>query len=1171
VRPVKWLRSFAIVLLAGILASAIGLIENILTNEKHPRLALVYGLVSLVVISAILQVIDRIRAERQGVRSAADLHAIKSDTRELINIQRTSKSDTEEQEVDQLLTGLPYILRPLIKGQWNKSPQEVRRVVDSVSEQTIRPPIVVNEWEQRLPEWLANSGWRATVVAAELAHAYGANQLAVNLFLKAAPASTRPQYFIARASLLKKLRGQNQVAAEALEDGGINLQSPDLFSRIVFCLVAGDRESTQTFLDQWQPEEPIDVFLAGSIQIALILADVDEHSSPSGEQYNKAASVYRQLVTTLPSSSAVRVALASCLIGLVATSLSTDRHRDLDEALEQAIAGRDLARESRANSVQAVEVACQAAYSDMQFKRTIQIGTTVTGEASIEEASSDIVRTYVATAALSVGEKAVADRLILEIGDSFRKSILVAMSSEAAGNPSKDLWNAALQEARDANERAQALLGLARMGFAESAEIETLSHELPQQAALIQAVSAIASGKLTSAIQQLRTMQDTDLNAVTALATAYLQAGNAASAADALREGARVLNEPRLRVEAARLLSENDHHGDAVAELEALLVDSAGNVALRHDCLGILAEWAAERNDWPTAQLRFRELLALDPADSKARWALILVLLRRGLFSEGRRVYEEAPTKLDITLPTHARARMAIRSASDRNDAARFVNDVIDAAQDFPDDEQVQAEAIFTILSPDSTDSDPLPSATQARFDSLFRHFFEAWPQSTRLRRFTADDVQALVSQMEELVRPSQEEKRLRVEIGDQLARNTLPWAALSAITGRSYSEIVVVRAGGVLPARANDIAETQMCRASAKAAIDKRVVLDVSAAGTLIEIPELASRLTSQFERLLISEQARLDAISAEFQLRGRSTVSWVYDEQSDRGRPVTITTEAAEDRYRKVTELLALIMKCRVTPFAANERTNAMGELAASTWVTTLECAAQSAVALWCDDLALRAAARSIGVSAFSTPSLIEVLIETGQFTVEQGERAIRAFIEGLIGDFPPDQVRLSALAAKYGGSASRVGTVFSRTAAWTNFIHAYQVWCALVQQSVNVDRGHASDWLYFAVLGFARAQQDVRLRREAAAMLLSAGISYVADDPSQVARCVAAARSGLMALGGQDTRDDPLPRAVAILRASLSRLVGIADATGYVSRAFSSLQADDRHAVLQVLYGQ
>lgn len=1164
------IRLLLIELIAIALAAVIAVLENVLTNEKHPGRAIVWGLVSLVVISGIAQGIGRIRREAKEAQSASDIRSIQRNTSEILELQQTSKRTTEEIEIDQTIGKFPYILRSYIKGHWRKSPQEVRQVIETVGESKSRPPLVLKEWQQILPGWLANAGCDATLVAAELANGYGENELAAQLFLKAVPASTRPQYWTARASLILHLQGLVKAAMDALANSKVDAHSAEPLARIVFCLVTGELEPARTLLGQWDPDEPIDILLAGIIRIALILADVGESGGqPTGEHYRQTARTYRDLVATLPSSASFRVGLASSLIGLVTTGVSTDPHRDLDEALQQAIIGRDLVRESRGNSVPAVELACQAAYSDRQLRRTIQIGTAATGEASIEEASSDKVRTLVAAAALSLGDHTLADRSILEIDDPFRKSLLVAMSAEAADRPSADLWRAALQLARDAGERSEALLGLARMGLAQPADIEAIQSELPHQAALIEAVSTAVSGNVADAIRQLRTMQGTDLNAVTALAAAYLQAGNEVAAADTLREGARMLNQPRLRVEAARLLSESGRHDEAVEELEALLIDSGSDAALRHDCLGILAEWAAEKRDWVTAQARFQEFLTLDPGDSKARWALMLVLLQRGLAADARRVYDEAPTQPAITLPSHARAWMATRSAADRQAASEFVNAVVDVAQKFPDDEDVQAEAIFTVLSPDSRDSAPLPAATQARFDDLFHRFFEKWPQSARLRRFSAVDVQALLSQMEELIRPTQEEKRLRAEIADQLARNTLPWATLSAITGRTYSEIVLVRGGGVLPAQTSDAAETLMCRTAAKAAIDKSVVIDISTAAVLLEIPELADRLIGQFERLLISEQQRLDAISAEFQLRSRSTSSWIYDEQSDRGRLINITPEAAEERHRKITALLDLINRCRVTPISTNARMEAMGELAASTWVTTVECAAQSGATFWCDDVALRAAARSIGVAAFSTPALLDVLVESEDLTAEQREDATRTFIEVLIGDFPIDQMRLSLLTTKYHGAAYPTGAVFSRSAAWAKFVDAYRTWCALVNQSASEDRKHACDWLYYAVLGVTRAQPDAKLRKVPAAMLLSATVSYVSDYPDEVAKCVIAARSGLAAVGGEPATDDPLAHAVALLRASLAKLVGITEATSYVSRAFSNLQAEDRQTVLQVLY--
>lgn len=1169
----RWIRRTHLLLIelgAAVIAAAIALLENVVTEEKHPARALLVGLISLIVISAVAQWIGRARRESRDVRTADDIHEIRSGTQELVESQRRLTYAEAERRADQLIAGFPYVLRPSIKRLWDASREEVGRVIEAIGGPETTPTLVVAEWQQSLPAWMTTAAWRSLVVAAELTNAYGADRLSGDLFLKAAPASPSPQYWAARAALVMYLHEQRQSAEEALEQFHVNGESANVFVRSVFFLVMNDRESARQLLAEWQPEELLDIFLAATIRISLVFANATSSgTSPTAQDFQQAVGVYREAVSLLPSSVALRTGLAGALIGIVNVGVSVDRHHDLEEALEHAVAARDLARDCRVSSIKPVEFACQAAFLDMQLRRAIQMGTAETGEASIEEASSDTVRTLVATAALLIGDQAIVDRAILEIQDPFRKSLLVASSAEAAGRPSADLWRAALQSARDAYERAEALLGLARMGVVESSALDTIKDELPQQAALIEAISAAASGDVAGAIRQLRSMPSIDMTAIAALATAYLRTGNIGAAADALRQGADVFNQPRLRVDAARLLSENDRHDDAVVELEQLLIDAGGNAALRHDCLGILGEWAAERRDWPTAQLRFRELLALDPHDGKGRWALILVLLQRGLSSEARRVYDDAPDELEITLPAHARAWMAIRSASDRQSASDFVNEVIDVAQKYPDDEDVQAEAIFAVLSPDSVDSDPLPAVTQTRFESLFNRFFELWPQSRRLKRFSATDVQELVSQMEELVRPSEEEKKLRAQIADQLARNTLPWATLSAITGRPYSEIVLVRAGGVLPAQVSDATESLMCRVAAKAAIDKSIVIDISTVGVLVEITNLTEQLLGQFERIMISEQQRLDAINTEFRLRGRSTSSWVYDEQADRGRLVTITAEVADERHRQAVELLAMINRFRATPIAANARTEAMGELAESTWVTTLECAAQSQVALWCDDVALRAAARSIGVPAFSTPALLDVLVEQGDLTPDQREASIRVFIERFIGDFPLDQLRLSILAAKYNGAAIPVATVFSRRAGWTNIVDAYQVWCVLVQQSVSQDRKHASEWLYYAILGLVHAQQDQRLRKTPAAMLLSAAISYIADDPKEVVRCVAAIRSGLAVLGEVPESEDPLAMAVALLRTSLARLVGITAATSYVSTAFSDIGAEDKQIVLQALY--
>ena len=122
--------------------------------------------------------------------------------------------------------------------------------------------------------------------------------------------------------------------------------------------------------------------------------------------------------------------------------------------------------------------------------------------------------------------------------------------------------------------------------------------------------------------------------------------------------------------------------------------------------------------------------------------------------------------------------------------------------------------------------------------------------------------------------------------------------------------------------------------------------------------------------------------------------------------------------------------------------------------------------------------------------------------------------------------------------------------------------------MREAVGVDDGNAPDWLYAAVIGITRLQRVANMRREAAALLLSATATLVGSKTDTVVQCVAAARSGLAAVRQEGDDDDPLGRAAQLIRASLAQIVGLTDATTYVSKMFSGLGSDDRYKVLQAL---
>jgi tetratricopeptide (TPR) repeat protein len=1166
-----WLSILLTELISVGLSTIAGILANVLTNEQQPKRSVIVGIIAFAASSAILQTARSIIGERQSRSSSKVLSNIEKNTETLLikHHESTGRADDRYFEED-LAASSPEVLRPWIKLQWQADPLGVERLLKALYDPTTKPLSVIAEWQIEKPKWFNDLNWPTLLVAAELAGSYNGSNLAADLFVEAVKSgSTRRHYWTARAALLRAYQGDEADAQRILQAGGVNSDSPDQFAQIVTAIANDDHQRAERLLASWAPEEFIDILLSAVMRTTLIMSVAMSHVPPV-PNYARIAAIYRETIQAIPISANPKQGLSITLISMANKGTSSDRHSDRQEALDLAIQAREICRRQRSSSVEAVALACQAAYEDGQFHRVIEIGS-ATGEATPDEADSDLVRFFVASAALISARTDITDNLIPLIKDSYRKALLTAAVAEFSGHASEDTWRDALNHARDTPERVQALVGLARMGILESQSVDEVAEAAPQQAKFIRAVAAAGSGSPNSAIQALRSLEEIDLNSATALASTYLQVGDVTSAAEVLRESAQKLNEPRLRLDAAQLLWQEGEKSAASIELEELLVDSGSNQNLRHNALALLGQWAADEEQWAVAQGFFQQLLTLDPRDDKARWAVILTALRQGLFSGAVRFYNSAPSEPAIVYPEHARAWMAVKRHEEQIDSVNFVKGVIGIADKFPENEDVQADAIQTILSPGEANKPPLPAPVQELFNELCERFFRTWPDSLRLRRFTAEDIRSLVNQMEDLVRPTQQQKILQREVAEHLSKNTLPWAFLSAMTGRSYSEVVIKRAVGILPAQHIDAAEQRLCVDAAYAALDKEVVLDISSGVVLTELGDLADLLIGKFKRLLVSEGERLDAVLAVEFLRGRSTSSWVYDEKSDRGRIVEVPSEIADQNYEDAVKLRDLLYRCRAATVSIKPPLSDFGDLATSAWASAVQCAEQHSATFWCDDVALRVIARTIGVPCFSTPALLEALAIRQEISAAQRESAIRNLIRVMVGDFPPNRERLSELTAEYGDVAGPIATVFSRAAAWSNVSGDYLTWISLVEQVASFDQTYAADWVHTGTAGITRFLTDSEMRRAMGSLLLAGAAAVVSRNPDAVAKCVEAARAGLDATRNQDYDDDPLKRTAAVLRDSLARHLGLTNATIHVSSMFSTLAPPDRHFVLEALYGQ
>src|SRR6266516_6486548 len=226
----SWLYILLVEVISAALTTAVGILTNVLTNEKHPKTVVIVILVTFAASSGILQMIRHAAKENKSQAADRVLKGVKETTHAILSNQLATNRTERARRTDETLTHFPTIFRSWIKAQWSEEPNEIDRILDALTESTTSPCAVALEWQQRIPEWLRSLPWRALLVAGELANAYGASQLSVNLFLAAiAEGATRQQYWRARAALLLKFCEDTQTASRTLADGGVDGDSQDRF------------------------------------------------------------------------------------------------------------------------------------------------------------------------------------------------------------------------------------------------------------------------------------------------------------------------------------------------------------------------------------------------------------------------------------------------------------------------------------------------------------------------------------------------------------------------------------------------------------------------------------------------------------------------------------------------------------------------------------------------------------------------------------------------------------------------------------------------------------------------------------------------------------------------------------------------------------------------------
>jgi tetratricopeptide (TPR) repeat protein len=750
--------------------------------------------------------------------------------------------------LDERLPALPPAVREAIERlrvQDRTLPVQLARVLADAR-------VAPNETVQDLtgvpvPAWLAapDTPVDAWVAVGEFAIAHGAFRAAAATFAKVADLGMPVRaVWLARAALAMHQAGDQQAADRYLTDAERLTSGNVPFVGAVRAALAGDAAGVLAAAGA-----PSDLTALEPVELALLCATAYE---AQGDR-DTAIAAFDALAERYPDVGGFALRAAQLRLERVANNTSPGHASDVRRARQLALRARDVRRAWQGDSAEAVAVACNAALIAGDFDRALAYGLAApTGEATPAEAMAPAVLQPTATAAIVLGQRDLAMRLINHVPDPAGQAILLGQLAErdpSTAAQARAAYHRAFSLATDDGQRLEIVQGLAELGEWPLPWLEELQTRSPELAEYFIALSELARGLHDQAIRRLRPRQGTSLMAAKLLAEVERRAGRIDDSVRTLRAAAGRFDDPRsLAIAAETLFEAGRKHEARTAALEALSTtptDSPDRSRLRR----LLAQEAGERRDWPVVEQQARAMLDEGATGSEARWLLIQALHNQGRVEDAWRIACQAPP-LEAANEQEARLWLALHSrfASD----AATVEQALELVDRYGQSEEFAAPAISAILM--MTRNAALPEPTVMRLQQATGAFFERFPASTLLQRITVEDPEALLNEFRRQLEPGAAQY---AEIRRHVAQGEYPVGMLAMAARKPYAEALLRRGPGFLLAHPADPALAEHELQLATDALDGTAVIEPSALHLASLIPDRWPDILAAFAHMQVRTRA--------------------------------------------------------------------------------------------------------------------------------------------------------------------------------------------------------------------------------------------------------------------------------------------------------------------------
>ena len=428
----------------------------------------------------------------------------------------------------------------------------------------------------------------------------------------------------------------------------------------------------------------------------------------------------------------------------------------------------------------------------------------------------------------------------------------------------------------------------------------------------------------------------------------------------------------------AAALARTGQKDKAVDRLLALARDQ--HVGFDYRCMAYAraARLTQEAEDFIELESLAREWAGYD-SSSDPRWMSILALTMRFRHAEALSTWRDFGEP-DANIESRAQLLGEVFGfAAEPVDALQTLAALSDR---YGRPEELEVGLILTSIRLEHA-APELPAELEARIRESFATFPERFPNSTRLRSISLDLenpvgslIEAIGDQLEHRA-----EQTTRLAIG--VRAGTTAVAMLASAAGRSTGETLFLLEA--LPISYPDDQFDRLDKADAVAAYDAGgAVWDANAIFVVASFGgELEKNIRGVLPASLVARVTQQDAAqdSATSNQGERGEIALV-----DGAVQVRAWSEFdREANHRRVTEMLRLATDLPAKSVADDDSgdelatiTNGSAPIPIRSWAATLALARETGLAVFSDDRAVRKSAREIGVRAFGTTALLDVMAD-------------------------------------------------------------------------------------------------------------------------------------------------------------------------------------------------